>query len=140
MILTGASTPCEGREVYNAGLCHAIWPRLPASSRHPQIPTQRSPCHRLSSHLLSESVTFPSCFPARFQDIPILPEAMTVTTIQQGRGPSQSQYNCSLRPSRNSPMSFRQRAGIVTLTSMAQDDCYYTMLVERLGLTNWGLR
>jgi hypothetical protein len=65
---------------------------------------------------------------------------MTVTTIQQGRGPSQSQYNCSLRPSRNSPMSFRQRAGIVTLTSMAQDDCYYTMLVERLGLTNWGLQ
>jgi hypothetical protein len=29
---------------------------------------------------------------------------------------------------------------IVTLTSMAQDDCYYTMLVERLGLTNWGLQ
>jgi hypothetical protein len=29
---------------------------------------------------------------------------------------------------------------IVTLTSMAQDDCYHTMLVERLGLTNWGLQ
>jgi hypothetical protein len=29
---------------------------------------------------------------------------------------------------------------IVTLTSMAQDDCYYTMLVERLGLTNWSLQ
>lgn len=29
---------------------------------------------------------------------------------------------------------------VVTLTSMAQDDCYYTMLFERLGLTNWGLQ
>jgi hypothetical protein len=32
MILTGASTTCEGREVNNAGLCHAIWPRIPVSS------------------------------------------------------------------------------------------------------------
>jgi hypothetical protein len=29
---------------------------------------------------------------------------------------------------------------IIPLTSMAQDDCYYTMLVERLRLTNWGLQ
>jgi hypothetical protein len=28
---------------------------------------------------------------------------------------------------------------ILTLTSMAQDDCSYTMLIERLRLTNWGL-
>lgn len=27
---------------------------------------------------------------------------------------------------------------IITLKSMAQDDCYYTMLVEGIGLTNWG--
>jgi hypothetical protein len=27
----------------------------------------------------------------------------------------------------------------VALVSMATDDCYYTMVVERLGLSNWGL-
>jgi hypothetical protein len=29
---------------------------------------------------------------------------------------------------------------ILTPTSMAQDDCYCTMLVKRLGLTNWSLQ
>jgi hypothetical protein len=27
----------------------------------------------------------------------------------------------------------------VALVGMATDDCYYTMLIERLGLSNWGL-
>jgi hypothetical protein len=28
---------------------------------------------------------------------------------------------------------------IVALAGMAEDDCYREMLVERLGLSNWGL-
>ncbi|HWZ42126.1 MAG TPA: hypothetical protein VNW97_01545 [Candidatus Saccharimonadales bacterium] len=28
---------------------------------------------------------------------------------------------------------------MITLASLAEDDCYYTMLIERLGLNTWGL-